>query len=115
MQKTLELGLSLCTVAWNGYAAMALPGSTLYKNALEKNQQLPSDYTGYSFHSYDTIPLSTDHLTPEEILKFRDDAFQSYHTDKNFLEKIRGRYGEKAVKNIREMTKVKLKRKILGD
>ena len=115
MQKTLELGLSLCTVAWNGYAAMALPGSALYKNALEKNQQLPSDYTGYSFHSYDTIPLPTDHLTPEEILKFRDDAFQSYHTDKNFLEKIRGRYGERAVKNIREMTKVKLKRKILGD
>ena len=115
MKKTLDLSLSLCTVAWNGYAAMALPGSALYKNALEKNYQLPSDYTGYSFHSYDTIPLPTDHLTPEDILRFRDYAFQVYHTDKKFLEKIRGRYGEQAVKNISEMVKVKLKRKMLGD
>ena len=41
MRKTFDLSLELCTVGWNTYAAMALPGSLLYKNALEKKHQLP--------------------------------------------------------------------------
>ena len=37
MKKTFDLSLELCTAGWNTYAAMALPGSQLYKNALDKN------------------------------------------------------------------------------
>ena len=33
MQKTLDLSTELCTAGWNAYAAMALPGSNLYKDA----------------------------------------------------------------------------------
>ena len=62
-----------------------------------------------------TKPLPTDSLTPEEILKFRDDAYLAYHTDAKFLNKVQDAYGSVAVKNIIENTKVKLKRKILGD
>ena len=36
MQKTLDLSLELCTIAWNTYAVMDLPGSGLYKKAIEK-------------------------------------------------------------------------------
>ena len=36
MKKTFDLSLELCTAGWNTYAAMALPGSQLYKSALEK-------------------------------------------------------------------------------
>ena len=115
MSKTLELSLDLCTIAWNGYAAMALPGSALHKQALDQEYELPSDYTGYSFHSYDTLPLPTDTLSPSEILKFRDRAFHTYHRNPKFLGKVRDRYGEQAVKNIIDMTKLKLKRKLLGD
>ena len=113
MQKTLDLSFELCTLGWNGYAAMALPGSELYKDALEKGYNLPNDYEGYSFHSYSTVPLPTKSLEPFEILKFRDDAFKKYFSYKPFLEKIEKKFGIKAKENIIEMNKVTLKRKII--
>ena len=112
MQKTLDFSLELCTSGWNTYAAMALPGSQLYKNAVEQGTPLPEDYEGYSFHAYNTLPLPTEHLTPAEILRFRDDAFNTYHTHPAFLERIERLFGKKEADNIREMTKIKLKRKI---
>ena len=115
MKKTFDLSLELCTAGWNTYAAMALPGSQLYKNALINKNKLPNTYEGYSFHSYETLPLSTESLTAAEILRYRDEAFKKYHTYKPFLDKIKNKFGEKAAKNIEEMTKVSLKRKILGD
>jgi len=115
MQKTLDLSLELNTIAWNAYAAMPLPGSQLYKDAVDAGIDLPEDYAGYSFHAYTTKPLPTDSLKPEEILKFRDEAYLTYHTDKKFLDKVRSTYGDIAVDNIINNTKVKLKRKILGD
>ena len=36
VKKTFDLSLELCTSGWNTYAAMALPGSRLYKEAVEK-------------------------------------------------------------------------------
>jgi len=115
MKKTLDLSLELNTIAWNAYAAMPLPGSQLYKDAVDKGYDLPEDYAGYSFHAYTTKPLPTDSLKPEEILKFRDEAYLAYHTDEKFLDKVKNTYGDIAVNNIVENTKVKLKRKILGD
>lgn len=112
MKKTLDLSLELCTVAWNAYAVMALPGSSLYKKALNSGYKLPSTYEGYSFHAYDTLPLPTDSLSPGQILKFRDEAFHKYHTHPPFLEKVKERYGDIAVKNILEQTKIKLKRRL---
>ena len=115
MKKTLDLSLELCTVAWNAYAVMALPGSAMYKQAIENNHQLPTTYEGFSFHSYDTLPLPTEFLKPHEILKFRDEAFHKYHTHKPFLEKVKKRYGQIAVDNILEQTKIKLKRRIVEE
>jgi len=113
MQNTLDLSLELCTLAWNAYAVMALPGSQLYKEALEKGYDLPDDYVGFSFHSYNAKPLPTEHLSPAEILKFRDDAWSKYHTYSLFLDKVEKKYGRMARENIEEMAKIKLKRKIL--
>ena len=76
---------------------------------------MPENYAGYSFHSYNTQPLPTEHLKPEEVLKFRDEAFDKYHTYIPFLKKIEKKYGKMARDNIKKMTKIKLKRKILGD
>jgi radical SAM superfamily enzyme YgiQ (UPF0313 family) len=115
ISKTFELSKELCTAGWNTYAAMALPGSQLYKEAKIKKISLPSNYEGYSFHSYETLPLPTEKLTAAEILKLRDDAFIRYHTYSPFLKLINKKFGSKAAENIIEMTKIKLKRKILGD
>tara|TARA_B100000787_G_C16196597_1_gene301345 strand:+ start:117 stop:1661 length:1545 start_codon:yes stop_codon:yes gene_type:complete len=115
IKKTFDLSIELCTSGWNTYATMALPGSLLYKEAVSKNIELPETYSGYSFHSYDTVCLPTDKLKAWEILKLRDEAFLKYHTNKFFLDRIQKRFGEKAVKNITQMSKVQLKRKIIDN
>ena len=113
MQKTFDLSMDLCTVGWNAYAAMALPGSQLYKNAIENNISLPVSYEGFSFHSYESLPLPTESLTPEQILEFRDKCFLEYHKSDKFLKKVEKKFGKKAIDNIKKMTSIKLKRKIL--
>ncbi len=92
---------------------MALPGSQLYKEAIDNKVKLPDSYEGFSFHSYETQPLSTKYLSAAEILELRDKAFIKYHTYKPFLDLIEKKFGKKAMDNIIEMTKIKLKRKIL--
>jgi radical SAM superfamily enzyme YgiQ (UPF0313 family) len=115
MQKTLDLSLELCTSGWNMYAAMALPGSALYKQAIQNNYNMPESYEGYSFHSYETIPMPTEYLSAAEVLQFRDEAFTVYHTNRKFLKRIEEKFGATAAQNILEMTKIKLKRKIIEE
>jgi len=113
MKKTLDLSIKLNTLGWNGYAATALPGSELYKIALDKGEKLPETYEAYSFHSYNALPLSNENLTAAEILHFRDEAFLTYHKNENFLKKALKKFGKKSVDNIKAMTSIKLKRQIL--
>ena len=113
MQKTLDLSKELCTFGWNAYAAMALPGSKLYKDAVMNGTPLPDSYEGYSFHGYETLPLPTETLTAAEVLEFRDKAFDEYHSYPPFLEKVKNKFGQIAVDNINEMLKIKLKRRII--
>ena len=94
---------------------MALPGSLLYKKALDEGTKLPETYEGFSFHSYETLPLPTDTLSAKEIITLRDAAFDEYHNHKPFLKLIEKKFGKKAADNIVEMSKIKLKRKIKGD
>ena len=96
----------MCTAGWNTYGAMALPGSFLYKNAVEKKIKLPDTYEGYSFHSFETLPLPTEKLSAKEIITMRDNDFNRYHNHKPFLSLIEKKFGKNASKNIIEMTKI---------
>ncbi len=115
IKETLELSKRICTSGWNTYASMALPGSNLYKVALEKKYELPTNYEGYAWLSYECLPLRNENLTSAEILKLRDDAFIEYHSYSPFLERIKRKFGDIAIDNINKMNKIRLKRKILGD
>jgi len=115
MKETFDLSMDLCTVGWNAYAAMALPGTKLYKDAIKNGYKLPDNYEAFSFHSYNTQPLPTKYLSPEDVLSYRDECYVKYHSSPKFIRKIRECYGESAVENIHDMLKIKLKRKILGD
>jgi len=115
MQKTLDLSVELCTSGWNMYTAMALPGSALYKHALNNKYPLPESYEAYSWSSYSSTPMPTEYLLQSQILEFRDKAFNLYHTNPNFLQRVKTKFGEKAVQNILDMVKVKLKRKVIED
>lgn len=115
MRKTLGLSLELCTSGWNVYAAMALPGSQLYVDALNRGSELPSTYEGFSFHSYESLPLASGPLTAADSLRFRDEAFLAYHSDPGVLDKIGRRFGKDAVEVVKVMTSKSLRRRILGD
>ena len=99
----------------NFYSAMAYPGSPLHLEARKKNIKLPSTYSGYSQHSYDTQNLPSQNLTAAEILEFRDKAWDRYHTNTKYLKLLQDKFGINAVNNLKETTKIKLKRKLLGD
>ena len=99
----------------NFYSAMAYPGSPLFLEARKNGIELPSTYSGYSQHSYDTLNLSTTKLSAGQILKFRDEAWMKYHTNEKYLNLIKEKFGHNAVDNIKSTTRIKLKRKLLGD
>ena len=99
----------------NFYSAMAYPGSPLYLESKKNNILLPKTYSGYSQHSYDTQNLPSSNLSASEILAFRDKAWHKYHTNPKYLKLLENKFGMNAVNNLKETTKIKLKRKLLGD
>ena len=115
MQETLDLALELNTEMANMYPCQALPGSPMYHTALSKGWELPESYEGYAFLSYESHPLPTNYVSSAEVLKFRDDAWQTYFTNPEYLGLVESRFGAQQRKNVEDMSSIKLKRKLLGD
>jgi len=115
MQYTQNFMMDNITDMMNIYPAQALPGSPLYFEMKKKEIKLPEKYAGYSMHSYYTENLSTDNLSASEILKFRDLTWEKYFKNPSYLQYMENKFGDKCVKSIVEMSKIKLKRKLLGD
>jgi radical SAM superfamily enzyme YgiQ (UPF0313 family) len=115
MQATLDFALENPTEMTNMYSAMAYPGSPLHNQARLFGIELPSTYSGYSQHSYDTLNLSNKNLSSAEILSFRDKAFDIYHKSDSYLKMVKDKFGDKALNELNETKKIKLNRKLLGD
>jgi anaerobic magnesium-protoporphyrin IX monomethyl ester cyclase len=115
MQQTLDLALELNTEMANMYPCQALPGSPMYFTAKQNSWKLPDTLEGYAFLSYESEPLPTKHLTSAEVVKFRDDAWQTYFTNPSYLNLLENRFGLTQRQNVEDMAKIKLNRKILGD
>lgn len=115
MQQTLDLALELNTEMANMYPCQALPGSPIYRQAIRNGWKLPESYAGYAFLSYECEPLATKHVSAAEVLRFRDNAFQTYFTSPAYLDLVGSTFGAQQRANVEEMTKIRLKRKLLGD
>lgn len=115
--KTLSAALELSTLASNinVYAAADLPGSPLFSRLRNAGKAEVKPYEQYSFLGYDCVPSGTPKMAPSEVLAFRDYFFQTCFTNPGFLNSIRKRFGQFAVDEINQMTKIKLRRKLLGD
>jgi anaerobic magnesium-protoporphyrin IX monomethyl ester cyclase len=113
MQRTLDLALEMNTEMANFYCAMAYPGSPLYGIAKKEGWKLPETYAGFSQHSYHAQPLPTKHLAAEQVLEFRDKAWMTYHTNPAFLNLLKTKFGQVAVDETLNSTKIKLRRKLL--
>jgi radical SAM superfamily enzyme YgiQ (UPF0313 family) len=115
MQQTLDLALELNTETANMYPCQALPGSPLYYQAKANGWKLPDSYGGYAFLSYDSEPMPTRHLSAAQVLRFRDEAWRKYFTNPAYLDLVEKRFGAVQRKNVEQMSRIQLKRKLLGD
>ena len=115
MQETLDLALELNTEMANMYPCQALPGSPLYYTAKAKGWKLPSSYSGYAFLSYDAEPLPTNSLTSAQVVQFRDQAWQRYFSNPRYLALVERTFGIQQRKNVEDMAKIQLRRRLLGD
>jgi hypothetical protein len=57
--------------------------------------------------------LPTNHCSGKEVLQFRDNAWKKYFSNPSFLSKIEKKFGNDSVLNIKKLSEVQLKRKIL--
>ena len=112
MQETLEMAIEANCEFANFYSAMAYPGSPLYLHAKKQEWKLPDNWIGYSQHSYETLPLPTEHISAAEVLKFRDEAFVKYFTNKRYLDLVKTKFGDDVYNHIQKMLEIKLNRAI---
>jgi anaerobic magnesium-protoporphyrin IX monomethyl ester cyclase len=116
MQATLDLAIQSRCEFVNFYSTVAYPGSPLYNYWIRRQPEVIStNWETFSQHSYETLPLPTEHLTPKEVLAFRDNAFNAYFSNQDYLSMIGRKFGSRAVQHIEKMLKVKLERKILAN
>ena len=113
MQQTLSMAKEFNFEYVNFYVTMAYPGSKLYEEAIQEGISLPSQWHGYGQLGYETVPLPTKYLSSEEVLRFRDEAFNEYYSNYKYLEMVAEKFGPRAVKHIKDMLKHKVKRKLL--
>jgi radical SAM superfamily enzyme YgiQ (UPF0313 family) len=111
MQKTLDLALALDCEFANFYCAMAYPGSSLYERAVAERWPLPESWSGYSQHAIDTLPLPTKHLAAGQVLRFRDDAFQTYFRNERYLALVERTFGAATRQEVESMTAHRLERR----
>ena len=110
MQATLDLAVELNCEFANFYSAMAYPGSQLYNVAMQESWPLPENWSGYSQHAVDTLPLPTKHLSGAEVLSFRDRSFEVYFNGSGYLRMIAEKFGAGTAEAIKEMASHKLVR-----
>lgn len=115
MQETLDMAMDMNCEFVNFYCAMAYPGSRLYDIAVKEGWELPKEWHGFSQHSYEMLPLPTRHISAKEVLRFRDDAFHKYFENPRYLSMIEERFGKYVREHIQEMTKTRLRRRLLED
>ena len=111
MNDTLELALSLNCEFANFYSSMAYPGSPLYHLAIKNSWNLPESWAGYSQHAVDTLPLPTEYLSASEVLRFRDNAFQVYYKNPEYLGMIERKFGQDTLSQINTMMEHTLERR----
>ncbi|MEI7447867.1 MAG: radical SAM protein [Burkholderiales bacterium] len=114
MRETLALALELNTEMANMYPCQALPGSPLHRQALREGWPLPEGYEGYAFLSYECVPLGGRHLSPAEVLRFRDEAWATYFTNPAYLSLVERTFGAAQRTNVEEMARIRLRRRLLG-
>jgi radical SAM superfamily enzyme YgiQ (UPF0313 family) len=97
MQQTLDLAKELNTEYANFFVLMAYPGTKLSMVAEKKGYPLPEKWGQYGFFAPDALPMRNAHLSAEDILRFRDNAFIEYFSSSRYQSIVRDKFGEPIV------------------
>jgi hypothetical protein len=92
----------------NMYPCFAYPGTALFDPA-----RAPASWHAYSLYGPDCSPMGTEHLSPAEVLAFRDRAFVRYHGRPSYLARIEGRFGPDTRAHVERMVARPLRRRLL--
>ncbi len=106
LSRAMQMGLDMA----NFYSAMAYPGSELYQQAVDNQMDLPQSWLGYSQHAYECLPLATNYLGADQVLAFRDHAWQAFHTDPVYIRHLKEKFGDKTALAMEKMTQYRLPR-----
>lgn len=90
MRETMDFALKLSIEWLNLYVCEILPGSPIYDKITG----------GRDWGKFGQFPRRT---IENGVVKFRDEAFNEFFTDENYLNNIRRKFGEQAVQQISEM------------
>jgi radical SAM superfamily enzyme YgiQ (UPF0313 family) len=115
MQETLDFAKELNTEYANFYCMVAYPGSQLYKEMQKRNAKLPINTKEYAQMSYDFVSLPTQYLSAKEVLQFRDNAFIEYFTRPEYLSMIETTFNSQVIDEIKNMTSIKINRKLFNE
>lgn len=88
MRETFNLALEICPEYANFFIFMAYPGTPLRQWAIQQGFSLPEKWGQYGFFAPDALPVRNQNLTSEDILYFRDNAFNSFYNSDNYQAKI---------------------------
>ena len=105
MQESLDMAKNYNFEWANFYCAMAYPGTELYNYAVREGLPLPDSWSGFGQYSADALPLPSKHISPREILRFRDDAFIEYFTHPPYLRLMEKTFGTDAVDFVKAIVK----------
>ena len=110
MEQTFRFSQELKPEWWNGYAVVAYPGTALHREVVANGWELPTSWDGYSHHAKGYLPLRTKYITAQEVLGFRDRAFQRFFRNPDFLKRTEAKFGAAACQGVIDMVSVKLER-----
>ena len=109
MRETLDFAKELSCEYANFYCMSVYKGSRLYHDMKARGVDLPATGTEYAQMSPEFKPVPTARLSGREVLKFRDEAFREYFTDKTYLAMMDRTFGAGVVDEIRAMTAIDIR------
>ncbi len=116
MQATYGLCREINPEWINFYVTMAYPGSKTYAEYMKNGEILPDNWMAYAQYSYECTPKGSEHLSPAQVLEYRDWAFHAFfENNERYFGNIEQKFGRQAVVSIQESTKGRLRRKLLED
>ncbi len=93
VHETLNLALEICPEYANFFIFMAYPGTPLRQWAIQQGFPLPEKWGQYGFFAPDALPVRNKNLTAEDILFFRDNAFNKFYNSSAYQLKVEQTFG----------------------